>query len=51
MHSSVLDVGDPHKRVVIRLVLTSTASQHPGLLDDFRELVRIVRPGEGTTTP
>ncbi|MGW5459308.1 hypothetical protein [Streptomyces sp. NPDC003996] len=48
---SVLDVDDPHKRVVIRLVLTSTASQHPDLLDDFRELVRTVRPGEGTTTP
>ncbi|MEU4040261.1 hypothetical protein [Streptomyces collinus] len=47
---SVLDVDDPHRRVVIRLMLTSTASQHPAVLDDFRDLVRTVRPGEGATS-
>ncbi|MEV6056440.1 hypothetical protein [Streptomyces sp. NPDC052107] len=51
VYLSVLDIDDPHKRVVIRLVLTSTASQHPDLLTDFRDLVRTVRPGESTTTP
>ncbi|MEU0048636.1 hypothetical protein [Streptomyces sp. NPDC006309] len=49
VYFSMLDVDDPHRRVVIRLVLTSTASQHPALLDDFRDLVRTVRPGEAVT--
>ena len=39
------DVADPYKQVVIRLVLTATASQHPVVLEDFRGLVRSVRPG------
>ncbi|MEU3858321.1 hypothetical protein AB0F03_13280 [Streptomyces sp. NPDC028722] len=46
---SMLDVDDPHRRVVVRLMFTSTASQHPVLLDDFQDLVRSVRPGEGAT--
>ncbi|MFI1763506.1 hypothetical protein ACH41H_15875 [Streptomyces sp. NPDC020800] len=46
---SVLDVDDPHRRVVIRLMFTSTTSQHPALLDDFQDLVRTVRPGDGAT--
>jgi hypothetical protein len=41
------DVSDPRKRVVIRLVLTSTASQHSVVLDDFRDFVRSVRPDSG----
>lgn len=49
VYLSVLDIDDPHRRVVIRLMLTSTASQHPALLEDFRDLVRTVRPGEGAT--
>ncbi|WP_381557971.1 hypothetical protein [Streptomyces eurythermus] len=44
---AMLDVDDPHRRVVVRLVLTSTASQRSVLLDDFRDLVRTVRPGGG----
>ncbi|MGW0769876.1 hypothetical protein [Streptomyces sp. NPDC002676] len=36
-------------RFRVRLMLTSTASQHPALLDDFRDLVRTVRPGESAT--
>ncbi|MEU7301875.1 hypothetical protein [Streptomyces sp. NPDC007206] len=50
VYLSVLDVHNPHRRVVVRMMLTSTASQHPDLLDDFRDLVRSVRPGEGPTT-
>ncbi|MET7349088.1 hypothetical protein [Streptomyces mirabilis] len=32
------------------LVLTATASQHPTVLDDFRDFVRTVRPDTGTDT-
>ncbi|MDV7219506.1 hypothetical protein [Streptomyces prunicolor] len=47
---SLLDVDNPHRRVVIRLVLTSTASQHPAVLDDFKDFLRTVRPSDGTTS-
>ncbi|MFF8729440.1 hypothetical protein ACF073_23510 [Streptomyces sp. NPDC015171] len=47
VYLSLLDVTDPHKRVVIRLVLTSASSQHPHVLDDFKDLVRTVRPAGG----
>ncbi|MGW5330194.1 hypothetical protein [Streptomyces sp. NPDC004014] len=47
VYMSMLDVSDPHKRAVIRLILTSTAAQHPAVLDDFSDLVRTVRPGGG----
>lgn len=50
VYLSMLDVADPRKRAVIRLVLTSTASQHPAVLDDFRDFVRTVRPGRGATS-
>ncbi|MDF3300955.1 hypothetical protein [Streptomyces tropicalis] len=49
VYISMVDVDDPRRRVVIRLTLTSTTSQHPGLLDDFRNLVRTIRPSEGAT--
>ncbi|MDQ0764299.1 hypothetical protein [Streptomyces canus] len=41
----LLDVADPHKRAVIRLVLTSTAAQHQAVVGDFEDFVRTVRPG------
>ncbi|MER5179235.1 hypothetical protein ABT009_12840 [Streptomyces sp. NPDC002896] len=44
VYLSMLDVADPRKRAVIRLVLTATASQHPFVLDDFQDFVRTVRP-------
>jgi hypothetical protein len=44
VYLAMLDVADPRKRAVIRLVLTATASQHPVVLDDFRDFVRTVRP-------
>lgn len=47
---SMLDVADPRKRSVIRLVLTATASQHPAVLDDFRDFVRTVRPDTGAAS-
>ncbi|MER6243490.1 hypothetical protein ACFUEN_14595 [Streptomyces griseorubiginosus] len=45
---SLLDVADPRNRVVIRLVLTSTVSQHPLLLGDFEDFVRSVQPRTDT---
>ncbi|GAX52339.1 hypothetical protein [Streptomyces olivochromogenes] len=48
VYLSMLDVADPRKRSVIRLVLTATASQHPTVLDDFRDFVRTVRPDTDT---
>jgi len=44
VYLSLLDIKDPHNRVVIRLVLTSTAAQHPLVLGDFEDFVRTVRP-------
>jgi len=50
VYLSMLDVADPGKRAVIRLVLTATASQHPEVLDDFQDFVRTVRPDTGAAT-
>jgi hypothetical protein len=44
VYLSMLDVADPRKRAVIRLVLTATASQFPSVLGDFQDFVRTVRP-------
>lgn len=44
VYLSLLDVTDPSKRAVIRLILTATASQHLAVLEDFRDFVRTVRP-------
>lgn len=49
VYMAVLDVTDPHKRAVIRLVLTATASQYRDVLDDFRDFVRTVRPSTDDT--
>jgi hypothetical protein len=46
----LLDVTDPHKRAVVRLVLTSTATQHRGVLSDFEDFVRTVRPSTGASS-
>ncbi|MFF7069372.1 hypothetical protein OIE43_15080 [Streptomyces pseudovenezuelae] len=43
VYLSLLDIAEPQSRVVIRLVLTSTAGQHPMVLGDFEEFVRTVR--------
>ncbi|MFJ5261479.1 hypothetical protein ACIQAC_13540 [Streptomyces sp. NPDC088387] len=48
VYLSLLDVADPRKRAVIRLVLTSTARQHRAVVNDFQDFVRTVRPDTGT---
>lgn len=50
VYLSLLDVTDPSKRAVIRLVLTVTAAQHHEVLEDFREFVRSVRPDTGAAS-
>ncbi|MET7690774.1 hypothetical protein ABZT06_22840 [Streptomyces sp. NPDC005483] len=50
VYLSLLDTADPHNRVVIRLVLTSTAAQHCRVLDDFEGFVRTVRPRTDTAS-
>ena len=50
VYLSMLDVADPRKRSVIRLILTATTSQHPTVLDDFRDFVRTVRPETGAAS-
>ncbi|MFK0145360.1 hypothetical protein ACIQUZ_09780 [Streptomyces griseus] len=44
VYLSLLDVEDPGKRAVIRLILTVTAAQHGDVVEDFRDFVRTVRP-------
>ncbi|MCY0926796.1 hypothetical protein OTB20_11390 [Streptomyces sp. H27-H1] len=44
VYLSMLDVGDPRKRAVIRMVLTATAEQHDSVLGDFQEFLRTVGP-------
>ncbi|GGY03690.1 hypothetical protein [Streptomyces djakartensis] len=50
VYLSMLDVADPSKRAVIRLILTATASQHPQVLSDFQDFVRTVRPDTGAVS-
>ncbi|MCX5376211.1 hypothetical protein [Streptomyces sp. NBC_00091] len=48
VYMTILDVTDPHKRAVIRLILTATAAQHDRVLGDFQAFLRTVRPDAGT---
>jgi hypothetical protein len=48
VYLSMPDKDDPHKRAVVRLALTATASQHDAVLGDFQDFVRTVRPDTGT---
>ncbi|MFI5825839.1 hypothetical protein ACIA6C_01040 [Streptomyces sp. NPDC051578] len=41
------DVTDPHKRALVRLILTATAAQHDDVLPDFQAFLRTVRPDPG----
>ncbi|WP_406386973.1 hypothetical protein [Streptomyces sp. NBC_01618] len=50
VYLSMLDVADPSRRAVIRLILTVTASQHLAVLEDFRDFVRTVRPDTGAAS-
>ncbi|KOG29632.1 hypothetical protein [Streptomyces resistomycificus] len=47
VYLSLSDIGDPHKRAVIRLALTATAAQHDAVLGAFQDFVRTVRPDTG----
>ncbi|CAM5234873.1 MULTISPECIES: hypothetical protein [Streptomyces] len=50
VYLSLLDVVDPRRRAVVRLVLTATAAQFPEVLADFQDFVRTVRPDTETDT-
>ncbi|MFI9585445.1 hypothetical protein ACIHCQ_27115 [Streptomyces sp. NPDC052236] len=50
VYLSMLDVEDPHKRAVIRMVLTATATQHDSVLGDFQNFLRTVRPDTGAAS-
>ncbi len=45
---AILDTSDPHKRALIRLILTATAAQYENTLKDFQAFLRTVRPDTGT---
>ncbi|MFJ3198861.1 hypothetical protein [Streptomyces sp. NPDC086989] len=42
VYLAVLDEKDPHRRAVIRLILTSTAAQEEDVLGDFQAFLRTV---------
>lgn len=44
VYLSLLDIHEPNRRVVVRLILTATAAQHDEVLEDFRNIVATVRP-------
>ncbi|MEU2395770.1 hypothetical protein [Streptomyces sp. NPDC007369] len=47
VYLAMQDVADPHKRVVIRLILTVTAAQEESVRGDFQEFLRSVGPDTG----
>ncbi|CAL9463065.1 hypothetical protein SUDANB120_02680 [Streptomyces sp. enrichment culture] len=48
VYLAMQDAADPHKRVVIRLILTVTAAQEDAVRADFQEFLRSVAPDPGT---
>ncbi|MBT2544569.1 hypothetical protein J7E99_28680 [Streptomyces sp. ISL-44] len=48
VYLAMVDAKDPHKRAVIKMVLTATEAQHDSVLGDFQEFLRTVRPDTGT---
>ncbi|MBD0423003.1 hypothetical protein AB0L35_22575 [Streptomyces sp. NPDC052309] len=42
---AMADVRDPHRRAVIRAVLTSTEGQFPEVVPEFQEFLGSIRPG------
>lgn len=48
VYLSMLDIDDPNKRAVIRMVLTATAAQHDDVLENFQEFLRSVGPDSTT---
>ncbi|MFC0601596.1 hypothetical protein [Streptomyces palmae] len=47
VYLAFLDPGSPHKRAVIRLILTCTAAQEEGVVGDFQDFLRSVAPDTG----
>ncbi|WP_306439630.1 hypothetical protein [Streptomyces sp. BR123] len=47
VYLAMQDVADPHRRVVIRLILTATAAQEDDVRGDFQEFLRSVGPDTG----
>ncbi|MFF1556827.1 hypothetical protein [Streptomyces sp. NPDC058279] len=48
VYMALTDVTDPHKRALVRSILTATAAQHDDVLPDFQRFLRTVRPDTGT---
>ncbi|MFI5547774.1 hypothetical protein ACIA6E_28785 [Streptomyces sp. NPDC051815] len=48
VYLAMLDSTDPQRRAVIRMNLTATAAQHDGVLEDFQDFLRTVRPDTGS---
>lgn len=44
VYLALLDVDDPHRRVVLEVVLTATPDQLAGVVEDFQDFVGTVRP-------
>ncbi|WP_329194447.1 MULTISPECIES: hypothetical protein [unclassified Streptomyces] len=47
VYMALTDATDPHKRALVRSILTATAAQHDDVLPDFQEFLRTVRPDPG----
>ncbi len=44
VYLAMVDGNSPHKRAVVRLILTSTTRQEDSVMGDFQEFLRTVRP-------
>ncbi|MGW7099768.1 hypothetical protein [Streptomyces sp. NPDC054838] len=47
VYMALADAADPHRRALIRSILTATAAQHEDVLEDFQAFLRTVRPDTG----
>ncbi|MET7938247.1 hypothetical protein [Streptomyces sp. NPDC005322] len=47
VYLAMRDTDSPHKRAVVRLILTSTAEQEDSVVGDFQKFLRMVRPDTG----
>lgn len=47
VYMALVDATDPHRRALVRSILTATAAQHDDVLPDFQRFLRTVRPDTG----
>ncbi|NWF29492.1 hypothetical protein HW130_25095 [Streptomyces sp. PKU-EA00015] len=47
VYLSLVDIEEPRRPAVIRLTLKATAAQYDGVVGDFQEFLRSVRPDSG----